>query len=68
MRMFLDEARLAAVINHPNVVSIYELGEDAKTSSYYIAMEYIDGCDLRRIVSKSRERRARRCPPRCAHG
>src|SRR5579863_6800270 len=53
VRMFLDEARLAALINHPNVSSIYELGEDEKTSSYFIAMEYIDGCDLRRVVRKS---------------
>ncbi len=55
VRMFLDEARLAALINHPNVSSVYELGEDEKTSSYFIAMEYIDGCDLRRIVQKSRQ-------------
>jgi serine/threonine-protein kinase len=55
VRMFLDEARLAALINHPNVSSVYELGEDEKTSSYFIAMEYIDGCDLRRLVRKGHE-------------
>src|ERR1700677_2179318 len=41
---FLDEARVAAPLNHPNVVSIYEVGlwEDI----YYIAMEFIDGENL----------------------
>ncbi|MBN2360144.1 MAG: protein kinase [Deltaproteobacteria bacterium] len=47
--MFLDEARIAARIRHPNVVQIYELGEDA--GSYFIAMEYIEGESLARLAS-----------------
>ena len=50
VEMFLNEARLAALINHPNVVSIYELGEDAESGSYYMVMEYIDGCNLKRVA------------------
>jgi serine/threonine-protein kinase len=42
--MFLTEARLAAQLTHPNVVQIYELGEQG--GSLYIAMEYLDGEDL----------------------
>ncbi len=42
--MFLTEARLAAQLSHPNVVQIYELGEEA--GSLYIVMEYLDGEDL----------------------
>ena len=42
--MFLTEARLAAMLSHPNVVQIYELGEEA--GSLYIVMEYLDGEDL----------------------
>ena len=42
--MFLTEARLAAQLSHPNVVQIYELGEEA--GSPYIVMEYLDGEDL----------------------
>ncbi|HMG53807.1 MAG TPA: protein kinase, partial [Kofleriaceae bacterium] len=38
-RMFLDEARLAARLNHPNVVQTYDVGEDH--GRYYIAMEYL---------------------------
>src|SRR5689334_3096969 len=39
--MFLDEARLAARLNHPNVVHTYEVGEHA--GIYFIAMEYLEG-------------------------
>jgi serine/threonine-protein kinase len=44
VEMFLTEARLAAQLSHPNVVQIYELGEEA--GSLYIVMEYLDGEDL----------------------
>ena len=49
VRMFLNEARLAANLNHPNVLSIYELGRDESTGAYFIAMEWIDGCNLKRL-------------------
>ena len=41
IQMFLDEARLAAQLSHPNIVQIYELGREQ--GSYYIAMEFISG-------------------------
>ena len=44
VEMFLDEARIAARLNHPNCVQIYDLGE--AEGGYFIAMEYIDGHDL----------------------
>jgi eukaryotic-like serine/threonine-protein kinase len=66
VRMFLNEARLAAVINHPNVVSIFELGQDAETESYYMAMEFIDGCNLKRIVHDAARTRSRFAPELCA--
>lgn len=44
LTMFLDEARLAARLDHPNIGQIFELGEQAGT--YFIAMEYILGDDL----------------------
>ncbi len=46
-RMFLDEARLAARLNHPNVVQTYDVGEDH--GRYYIAMEYLEGQSYERI-------------------
>ncbi len=47
VEMFLDEARLAALLTHPNVIQIFELGEDQGT--YFIAMEYLHGKSLRAI-------------------
>ncbi len=48
INMFLDEARLAAKLNHQNIVQIYDLGKEDNT--YYIAMEYIFGEDLKSIA------------------
>jgi serine/threonine-protein kinase len=51
VNMFLNEAKLAAQLNHPNIVQIYDLGRI--TDSYFIAMEYIFGRDMRRIIPKA---------------
>ncbi|MCU0657576.1 MAG: serine/threonine protein kinase, partial [Polyangiaceae bacterium] len=48
LNMFLDEARLAARLNHPNVVHTYEVVSDRQQN--FIAMEYLDGQPLNRIV------------------
>jgi serine/threonine-protein kinase len=47
LRMFLDEARLSAKLNHPNVINTFEVGTDA--SGLFIAMEFLDGQPLSRI-------------------
>jgi phosphate transport system substrate-binding protein len=63
-RMFLEEARLAALLNHPNVVSTYEVAEDA--GQYFIAMEYLDGQPLDKVV-REMKRVGRMLEPRfCA--
>jgi hypothetical protein len=49
---FLDEARLASRITHPNVVAIQDLGKIG--NDYVIVMEYIDGVDLDRLLSSAR--------------
>ena len=51
VRMFLDEAKLAAQLQHPNVVQIYDLGRIG--DSYFIAMEYISGRDMSRAVPRA---------------
>lgn len=51
VKMFLNEAKLAAQLNHPNIVQIYDLGKIAE--SYFIAMEYVFGRDMRRIIPKA---------------
>jgi len=50
LAMFLDEARLAARLNHPNVVQTNEVGEDGRR--YFIAMEYLEGQPLNRVVQR----------------
>jgi len=48
IRMFLDEARIAARISHPNVAQVFDLGKQRDT--YWIAMEYLHGEPLREIM------------------
>lgn len=50
IEMFVDEAKIAAELTHPNIVQIYDLGE--KDDYYFIAMEYVSGKDLRLILRK----------------
>ena len=50
--MLVDEARLAARLNHPNVVQTNEVGNVG--TSYYIAMEFLDGQPFHRIQHRSR--------------
>jgi eukaryotic-like serine/threonine-protein kinase len=52
--MLVDEARIAARLNHPNVVQTYEVG--VIQNEYYIAMEYLDGQPLNRIVQRIRNK------------
>ncbi len=47
IEMFLNEARLAAQLTHPNIVQIYELGREE--GIYFIAMEYIPGLSLAQV-------------------
>lgn len=47
VEMFLDEARLAARLSHPNVVHTYEAGEHE--GGYFIAMEYLEGQSLNKV-------------------
>jgi serine/threonine protein kinase len=54
VKMFLDEARIAARLNHANVVQIFDLG--AQDDSFFIAMEYIHGEDLRKLWKESETR------------
>jgi serine/threonine-protein kinase len=51
LRRFEDEARSASVLNHPNIVTIYGVGEDGDIS--YIAMERVNGRTLREIIASA---------------
>jgi len=54
VNMFVDEAKLAAQLSHPNIIHIYDLGKIER--SHFIAMEYIEGRDLRSLLDQCRER------------
>src|SRR5437763_15719868 len=54
VKMFLDEARLAAVLDHSNIVQTFELGEHE--NRYYMVMEYLAGLSLAMIVRRATER------------
>ena len=47
---FLTESRLAASIDHPNIVPVYDAGEVA--GQLYIAMRYVDGADLKQLLAE----------------
>jgi serine/threonine-protein kinase len=55
VQMFLGEARLAAELNHPNLVQVFDFGE--VEGQYFIAMEFIDGPNLRVLNREVRQRR-----------
>ncbi len=56
-RMLLDEARLAAKLDHPHVAQVYDVGEESGT--YFFTMEYVRGPTLEQILRELRERGAK---------
>jgi len=51
VQMFLDEARITASLNHPNLVAVYEV--DALDDVPYLAMEFVNGPTLNRLISRA---------------
>jgi len=57
VNMFVDEAKMVAGLSHPNIVQIFDLGQIEK--SFFIAMEYVHGRDLRTILKRAKEKELR---------
>jgi len=57
--MFLDEARLGARLAHANIVTVFDIG--AADNTFFIVMEFIDGCNLKAIIEEHRQQ-GRRIP------
>ena len=53
LTMFLEEARLAARLSHPNVVQTYEIGQEG--DRYFLAMEYLDGPSFHRLRAQAKK-------------
>ncbi len=67
VNMLIDEARICAHLNHPNVVHVHELDEEDDAAalggkSVFIVMEYVDGFALSRLVRRMRKRGERMDP------
>ena len=52
IKMFIDEAKIAGQLNHPNIAQIFDLGQ--VDDSYFIALEYIGGKDLKTKFERAR--------------
>ncbi|MBZ0272600.1 serine/threonine protein kinase, partial [bacterium] len=50
IKRFLGEAKSIAALNHPNIIQIYDIGEDAE--GLYITTEFVEGTDLYRLLRK----------------
>jgi len=59
VEMFVNEAKISVSLSHPNIVQVFDLGEES--GAYYIAMEYVAGTDLGIVVDRLR-RAGRRMP------
>ena len=52
VKAFVREAKLASLLQHANIVQLFELGRVGST--YFISMEYIDGRDIRQLLRQAR--------------
>src|SRR5687768_3296304 len=51
VQMFLDEARVAATLHHPNIAQLYEVG--CESGMYFHAIEYVHGENVRATIARS---------------
>ena len=57
VHMFVDEAKIALGLNHPNIVQVFDFGAVANT--YFLAMEHVEGVDLLRLLQDAARARQR---------
>jgi tetratricopeptide (TPR) repeat protein/tRNA A-37 threonylcarbamoyl transferase component Bud32 len=55
--MFVDEAKIALGLNHPSIIQVFDFG--AVGDTYFLAMEYVEGCDLLRLLQDCAAQRRR---------
>lgn len=55
--MFIDEAKIALDLNHPNIIQVFDFG--AVGDTFFLAMEYVDGIDLLRMLQSAAKARVR---------
>ncbi|HTE51225.1 MAG TPA: protein kinase [Kofleriaceae bacterium] len=63
--MFVDEARIALGLNHPSIVQVFDFGQLGE--NYFLAMEYVEGLDLLRVMQEVSRRRTFVPPGLCSY-
>lgn len=51
---FIREAQAAGILNHPAIVTVHDIGRDEETDTSFIAMEYVEGQNLKEVLSQGR--------------
>ena len=51
---FIREAQAAGILNHPSIVTVHDIGLDETTNTNFIAMEYVEGNNLKEVLSQGR--------------
>src|ERR1700761_452882 len=57
IRMFIDEARLGARLNHANIVTVFDIG--AADNTFFIVMEFVDGANLKTVLESLKKQNKR---------
>lgn len=55
--MFLDEAKLSLYLQHANIVQVFDIG--VSDASYFLVMEYVDGCNLKAMIDRYKQKNKR---------
>src|SRR2546423_1531547 len=51
---FLREAQAAGILNHPAIVTVHDIGQDDSSGMMFIAMEYVEGSNMKEVLSQGR--------------
>ncbi|MCU1349226.1 MAG: protein kinase, partial [Acidobacteria bacterium] len=51
---FIREAQAAGILNHPSIVTVHDIGQDESTGTSFIAMEYVEGQNLKEVLAQGR--------------
>jgi serine/threonine protein kinase len=51
---FMREAQAAGILNHPNIVTVHDIGQDQESGMSFIAMEYVEGQNLKDVMAQGR--------------
>ena len=51
---FIREAQAAGILNHPSIVTVHDIGQDETSGTSFIAMEYVEGQNLKEVLSQGR--------------